>query len=129
MAMVKKTFIQVNEMVKNLDGDIIKFPKYKGRDEKGEPITEDIDTSVGLAITNALNGVFEGQNKGMSMGDKLDRFNLACKIHGKTLPVEITEKEKELILKLVNDSYPSPIMVARINEFIVTTEVDDNGAK
>jgi hypothetical protein len=125
MAVVDKILVRVNDLVTNLDGDALKEPIYKGRDDKGNALYEDRDTTVGRAIIAALNGINENQNKGLPMGEKLDRFKLSVKIHDSIMPVEISEKEKELILRLVNEQFPSPLVVARINQAIVSTKIDE----
>lgn len=124
MAKDKSLFITATALIADLEGDVIKQRTAKGKtalkcDKCGQSLdeVEEKELTVGLAVVNALNGIFDNSAK-LSADEKLDRFKLAAKIHGSHLPVEIDNKEKTMILKLVAEAYASPIVVARVNENI-----------
>ena len=118
-------FVKAGESIRDLDGAPIKQRTPVGLSSEicpacGNPKTEIVESylTVGEAIVNSLNGVFDSSAK-LHLSDKLDRFQLAVKIHKQELPVEISNKEKDIILKLINECYPSPVVVARVSENIV----------
>lgn len=121
--MAKSYHIDTTPYIRDLKGEIIKVRTPKGIKQDicqtcKRPLDDfDVeDMTIGAAITTALNAL--GENKGISVADKLDRFQLAVKIHNAHLPVEIGNKEKDLILKCINEVYPSPIILARVDEHI-----------
>ncbi len=90
--------IDVSKEILDLDGEPLK-------DDRKKPLT------IGEAMTNGLMAAF-GDEK-LSGKEKLERFMLASRIH-KQKEVELTAEEGALIQKLVNQCYPSPLVVAQV---------------
>lgn len=78
----------------------------KGPEEK--PLT------VNGAVVIALD-ILASQEK-LSGEEKVKRFKLACRIHGEVLPIELSPEEVTLIRKLVNEAFPSPLVVGQVWE-------------
>lgn len=69
-------------------------PKMEG----GRPLT------LAIASADALQTPFKGEES-LSGDKKLERFKLACKIHGEKLPIEVTPEEVVLIKDLISKKY------------------------
>lgn len=91
------------------------YKKIFNIDGKPVPLDRDNDLTLGAIACNALS---MNNDAKLSSDEKLKRFKLALRLHGEALPVEITSDEAALIKKVVNENYPSPMMVGQVFHMI-----------
>ncbi|MDH4172144.1 MAG: hypothetical protein OEW90_05020 [Betaproteobacteria bacterium] len=76
-----------------------------------------------LTAQSACMAALQLPDQAMMGAERVDRMRLALKLLDKE-PVEISEKEKEIILKAIEKAYASPVVYYRINELFNEAAVE-----
>jgi hypothetical protein len=97
--------IDFTQLITDLSGEVVAYDD-KPVSEGGKPMT------LGIAAVNALQSVFEDE-RNLGGDEKMKRFLLAMKIHGASLPLDVTTDEAALIKKLVA-KLPSILVYGRV---------------
>jgi hypothetical protein len=91
-----------------------------GLDNK--PLLESSDPEpVKLTACRACANALQAPDQGAAGADRVDRMRLAIRLMDPQQPVEISEKEKETILKAVEKAYPSPLIYFRVHELFTAS--------
>lgn len=93
------------------------------RDFDGQPIEKE---TIGGCICNALMATGP-RDHDMTGEEKLRRFKLAMRVHGRAIPVSISVEEAALIKRVVGQAY-GPMVVGQVWEAIDGPQRDDAAA-
>ena len=100
-------FINTIQPLYNLDGSVIK--------------KADKDVLLGEIICEALIAALPSDK--LSGEEKLKRFLLATRLSVKDLSISVTIEEAALLKKIINEVYPSPLIVGQVWALLETNEV------
>jgi len=105
---VKVTLMEAGVSQMLVDNAIAALRPFWGSGE--EP--KEVELTAMRAVANAL----QAADQSVGGADRVDRMRLAIKIMDPKQPVELSEKEKETVLKAVEKAYPSAVVYFRVHE-------------
>lgn len=82
-------------------------------------IDEDLAKSEDLTARAVAKTALGASDEKASGSDRVDRIELALRISGSKEPVEITNKERDMILERVKEIYPGPVIYYRMSKLLV----------